>query len=63
MAKVAITVCDLCGEGGASTYDVTHEDHGSWQVDLCDRCASPLLANKPRQGHRFKKIPLPPQPS
>lgn len=62
MADISMKVCDLCGQAGAAAFDVSTEEYGTWQVDLCQSCAAPLLASRPRQGHRFKKVPLPPQP-
>ena len=62
MADISMKVCDLCAGSGAVAYDVSTEEFGTWQVDLCQTCAAPLLANRPRQGHRFKKVTLPPQP-
>lgn len=62
MAEVVTRICDSCAGPDAKRIAVSSIDWGDWELDMCDTCLAPLLALRPREGHRFRKIPLPPQP-
>jgi hypothetical protein len=62
MAELVTRVCDLCQATDAATVHFYSDRWGDWSLDLCEVCMRPILAARPREGYKFAKVALPPQP-